>query len=1468
MKTLSFQPLSATFYAWLLLWSALINSPAPAQLLPPPVRPILLLHCPPEDVIEECAGPEGTVVSFEVTASSVLGGTPTITCTPPSGSLFPLGITRVQCSAVNARGESASCSFNVVVRDTRPPVLTLPRPIAVECAAAAGAKVQWEAVATDACDGPVTVACVPPSGSLLPVGTTLVQCTAADSAGNVSSGSFPVMVTTECAPCLVLSCPPGIRATLGRDESHAVVHFEVTARDSCTGQPIDVTCEPPSGSSFPPGQTLVRCTARNGRESGECSFTVMVEDRVPPTLTIPRPLQVPCTLLTGPNGERGAHVNYRVEASDNSTDEPVVVCTPPSGAFFPLGTSAVTCLARDASGNVAQGQFTVTVYPGPKCDIPLVNPQPGAEPLQIGNWGFELGLINWTREGDAFDYQPNEGNVTPAERENKLRQQMAAEIGGDYWRRVEYHVGHKGTRWISTGHHANNQPGSIFEGQVEELTGTLRSAVFTVPGPWISFLIGGGNEPDKLRVEFYFEIATPGPGATTLHVDGRTLTHIYPVTGHGRELMRRVFLPVREYIGTRALVRIVDASTTGHLNVDDFRFHDDYPPDEVVELGGREYPAYVETGGYYYDWDAPVWGFADLHTHPMSHLGFGYKVMHGRPDGPIWEALGDCNPTHGGPDLFDNHGGDYTRELVIKMADDKGIDPHREGYHSDPWKTFRKWPVFTTISHQQMWHEWIRRAYDGGLRVMVALCVNNPLLAAGVKGEGPRDDLTVGDLQIKELKAFVARHDDFMEIAFDPVQLRDIVRRDKLAVIIGSELDDIGNLGTNPLVHSHSIDQPAREAVSKAIQHLYDQGLRYIFPVHLMDNKFGGTGVGSDMLNIANKFVNGFAFDLKPASSSDNINATLETLDFTAEVGLGLAAVSVGPLMFPLFESFGAILSHELGPVPPGSASLAGAFLPIGLIGLAPLVVTELVADGIPTSIFPLAGNYPSYPKSHHGHRNTRDLSPLGEFALREMMRLGMMIDMDHMSQDTADEAIRIAKDVPGGYPLNSGHNSFREINVERGENNRSPEQMNVLRELGGIMGVGYENAPTRPFAAAVPSPQFSSSKVKNNSAGTSRSFAQLYLYALEKLGRYGVAFGTDINGLIPGPGPRFGGQGSFALPDENHDDPDGPIVADRRDDEIKAQQNGVRYTPQHGRPITSAAFAGKAVDPDREFEPARTWKGYAYNKDQRDFFAALRIFYWRKDTLSDDQDEVENELKQIESGLVGAYDARRVKEYAFGLLKGMKNWEPGSDILSGDTGTREQLGKALCRARIFNEPVPPEIQSDGAKYARYKHHLTVWTDYMKIFGSNTPMKRCVTHTKEWDINFEGVAHYGLLPDFIQDLSNVGVNADNLSPLFQSAEHFAQMWTRCLKASYHFTPHIVPDTVQKLPSGPLAEVPQLKFTLSSGGEDYELEESENLFHPDGWRPASQVVVATNTFQRTVVVPVQGTGKFYRLRKRN
>ena len=64
--------------------------------------------------------------------------------------------------------------------------------------------------------------------------------------------------------------------------------------------------------------------------------------------------------------------------------------------------------------------------------------------------------------------------------------------------------------------------------------------------------------------------------------------------------------------------------------------------------------------------------------------------------------------------------------------------------------------------------------------------------------------------------------------------------------------------------------------------------------------------------------------------------------------------------------------------------------------------------------------------------------------------------------------------------------------------------------------------------------------------------------------------------------------------------------------------------------------------------------------------------------------------------------------------------------------------------------------------------------------GDNPPLVRSTAgSTRDFDINLDGMAHYGLLPDLLQDLRNVGLAAADLAPLFRSANDYVEMWEKC-----------------------------------------------------------------------------------------
>jgi uncharacterized repeat protein (TIGR01451 family) len=86
------------------------------------------ISCPANVTAQESSAGSGVaIVNYSLpTTSDNCQGVNTV-CVPPAGSTFPVGITRVNCTATDAGGNSVSCSFNVTVQGGAPQLeVTIP----------------------------------------------------------------------------------------------------------------------------------------------------------------------------------------------------------------------------------------------------------------------------------------------------------------------------------------------------------------------------------------------------------------------------------------------------------------------------------------------------------------------------------------------------------------------------------------------------------------------------------------------------------------------------------------------------------------------------------------------------------------------------------------------------------------------------------------------------------------------------------------------------------------------------------------------------------------------------------------------------------------------------------------------------------------------------------------------------------------------------------------------------------------------------------------------------------------------------------------------------------------------------------------------------------------------------------------------------------------------------------------------
>ncbi len=237
----------------------------------------------PANITTEATGQLGAVATYSASANDAVDGAVLVSCSPTSGSAFPIGTTSVNCSASDTVGNTANGSFSVTVQDTTDPTLTLPADITAEATSLGGAAVNYSVSATDIVDTSVSIVCNIPSGSTFAIGTTLVTCTATDDASNSAPGSFNVTVQDTTAPIIAPYSDITLKA-VGKPWEQ--VKFSLTTSDAVDGTGT-ATCSPASGSTFLVGTTLVTCNATdtNGNQAIPVSFSIYITYNS--TLTIP-----------------------------------------------------------------------------------------------------------------------------------------------------------------------------------------------------------------------------------------------------------------------------------------------------------------------------------------------------------------------------------------------------------------------------------------------------------------------------------------------------------------------------------------------------------------------------------------------------------------------------------------------------------------------------------------------------------------------------------------------------------------------------------------------------------------------------------------------------------------------------------------------------------------------------------------------------------------------------------------------------------------------------------------------------------------------------------------------------------------------------------------------------------------------------------------------------------------------------
>ena len=212
----------------------------------------------------------------------------------------------------------------------------------------------FSATSTDVDPASPTVTCNPASGTTFPITTTTVNCSATDTVGNVSNGSFTVTIQDTTKPVITLN-----GGTVNLNVGDTYIEQGATATDTVDGDLTASIITAGSVNTASPGAYTItyNVTDAHGNAATTVLRTVNVSDVTAPVIS-----GVPSDIVVEQVGNAAATVNYTNPTANDDVDGSVsVLCSPASGSSFSYGLTAVLCNATDLASNVANASFNVTV---------------------------------------------------------------------------------------------------------------------------------------------------------------------------------------------------------------------------------------------------------------------------------------------------------------------------------------------------------------------------------------------------------------------------------------------------------------------------------------------------------------------------------------------------------------------------------------------------------------------------------------------------------------------------------------------------------------------------------------------------------------------------------------------------------------------------------------------------------------------------------------------------------------------------------------------------------------------------------------------------------------------------------------------------------------------------------------------------------------------------------------------------
>ncbi|HYG01173.1 MAG TPA: HYR domain-containing protein [Chryseosolibacter sp.] len=280
----------------------------------------------------------------------------TLAGTASPNDLFPVGTTTVKYTATDVDNNIATCSFDVIVTESIPPVFTdcPTEDIHVVGNENCQSTATWAPPgAGDNCSEATIVSTHNP-GDLFDFGETIVIYTATDQSGNEVECQFKVIVEDKSVP-IFSNCPTNIEVSADHD-CLAIVNWQnPNVTDHCSS--VDVLQSHQPGASFPIGITEVIYTATdNAGNTSVCTFEISVADNTPPVAD-----QCPEDVIIMIGNGCSTSVDWDVPVFTDNCSDVTIESTANPGDVFEVGTTTVSYTARDEASNTTECAFTVTI---------------------------------------------------------------------------------------------------------------------------------------------------------------------------------------------------------------------------------------------------------------------------------------------------------------------------------------------------------------------------------------------------------------------------------------------------------------------------------------------------------------------------------------------------------------------------------------------------------------------------------------------------------------------------------------------------------------------------------------------------------------------------------------------------------------------------------------------------------------------------------------------------------------------------------------------------------------------------------------------------------------------------------------------------------------------------------------------------------------------------------------------------